>query len=231
MKKVKWLTSLYLLLFITGCATVTSNIYHSPSGRTPPLSSKILILPSDVAIYVKTAGGSNELRADWSKNVRENLGQSISNFMFENGVQLVPYASQQIQDEHVGVLRQATVMMDAIELMQRQTGIGAERHYALGEGSIQALADFEADYVLVTALRTEIASGGRQVVALLGAFSGATITTSSAQFRAAIFDLRDGQLTWANFDPHALSDVGNLTTATEEDWTQATEHILSEFPL
>jgi hypothetical protein len=218
-------------LLIASCATVTSNVYHSASGLTPPLSSKVLIFPPDAIIYLKNAGGNNEPRADWSEQVQNDLVQAVIGYMFENGIEAVPYGDTKLSDEHIDVLRQATVMMDGVELSQKGGGIGSERLYALSRDQIQKLSGFGADYLLIVALRSEVASGGRQAVAVLGALAGATVTTSSAQFRAAVFDLRDGQLTWANVDAAALADIGNVVKANDDKWEKAVNHILSEFPL
>lgn len=222
-------------LILTGCATITTNVYHSPTSLVPPISSSLLVLPPDVIIYLKNAGGNNEPRADWSEQVQSNLNEAITEYMFENGIRVVSYPSERIVDEHIDVLRQANVMMDALELSQQQgegtTGIGGDRLYALGKGSRDQLSGFGADYVLITSLRTEVASGGRQALAVLSALGGVAISTSSARFRAGIFDLRDGQVTWANFDLEALSDIGNVVKADREEWSRAVQHILSEFPL
>ena len=230
-QKIRNIIGLISLLVATGCATVTSNVYQSASAMSPPFSSKILILPSDVVISLKNAGGNNEPRADWSEQTQSNLQEAIIGYMFENGVEAIPYGSSRLEDGHVNVLRQAMVMMDGVELSQKGGGIGSERFYALSADSRVKLEGFGADYVLIVALRSEVASGGRQAVAILGALAGAAVSTSSAQFRAAIFDLRDGQLAWANFDAAALSDIGNVVNAGEEKWAVAVSHILSEFPL
>jgi hypothetical protein len=222
---------LLILIVLSGCTTIKSNVYQSSSALAPPLSSKVLILPPDVVVSLKNAGGNNEPRADWSEETQSNLQNAIIGYMFENGVEAVPYKAKVIRDEHIDVLRQAMVMMDGVEFSQRGGGIGSDRFYALSSDSKEKLEAFGADFVLIVALRSEVASGGRQAVAILGALAGATVTTSSAQFRAAIFDLRDGQLSWANFDAAALSDIGNVVNAGGEKWGVAVNHILSGFPL
>ena len=218
-------------IFLTSCATVTSNVYHSASSMTPPLSSKVLIFPPDAVVNLKNAGGSSEPRADWSEQVQSALTDAVVNYMFENGIEAIPYGSNTVSDQHIDVLRQATVMMDGVELSQRGGGIGSQRLYALSQDQLDKLDSYGADYLLIVALRSDVASGGRQAVAILGALAGAVVETSSAQFRAAVFDLRDGQLAWANVDAQALSDIGNVVTANETGWERAIDHILSEFPL
>ncbi len=221
------------ILVLSGCATVTSSVYHSPSGQPPPLSSRILIMPPEVVVYLKNAGGNNEPRADWSDLVRHNLTESLFEYMFENAVEVVPYPSEALLDEHVALLGQAAVMMDAIELSQYQggTSTGVGRVYSLSGDSMEAISDIGADYVLVSELTSEVASTGRIAVAVLAAVAGVSAETSSAQFRVGLFDLRDGQIIWANNDRQALADIGNVVDASPQNWTGAIEHILSEFPL
>ncbi|MXY90079.1 MAG: hypothetical protein F4Y89_05990 [Gammaproteobacteria bacterium] len=227
--KISILTS---ILILAGCATVTSNIYHSPSGQPPPLSSRILVMPPEVVVYLKNAGGNNEPRADWSDLVKYNLTDSIFEYMFENAVEVVPYPSESLLDEHVELIGQAAVMMDAIELSQYQGGAtGVGRVYALSGDNIETISDIGADYVLVTELTSEVASTGRIAVAVLTAVAGVYTETSSAQFRVGLFDLRDGQIIWANNDRQALADIGNVVEASPQAWAGAIEHILSEFPL
>ena len=223
---------LLLALSIAGCVTVASSIYHSPSGQPPPLTSKLLILPPEVVIYLKNAGGNNEPRADWSDIVQSNLSASLTEYMFEQAVEVVPYPHEEILDEHMNAIRQAAVMMDAVELSQvGGSSVGGTRVYALGAGTIETLSTFGANYVLVTELNSEVASGGRVAVAVLGALAGVSTTMSSAQFRVGLFDLRDGQIIWANNDRQALADIGNVVQTDSAGWSTAVEHILSEFPL
>ena len=197
------------------------------------MSSKILVMPPEVIVYLKNAGGNNEPRADWSDLVRNNLTESIYEYMFENAVEVVPYPSENLLDEHVEMLGQATVMMDAVELSQfrSRTSTGVGRVYSLSGESIEAIADIGADYVLVTELTSVIASTGRVAVAVLSAVAGVDTVTSSARFRVGLFDLRDGQIIWANNDRQALADIGNVVEASPQNWAGAIEHILSEFPL
>ena len=219
-------------LSLAGCTTVASNIYHSPTGQPPPLTSKVLILPPEVVIYLKNAGGNNEPRADWSDIVQTNLSASLTEYMFEQAVEVVPYPHEDISDDHMNAIRQAAVMMDAVELSQMGGGsVGGTRVYALGAGTIESLSPLGADYVLVTEMSSEVASSGRVAVAVLGALAGVSTSMSSAQFRVGLFDLRDGQIIWANNDRQALADIGNVVQADSEGWSKAVEHILSEFPL
>ena len=219
-----------LVVSICGCVA-PSSVYHSSSALSVPMNSSVLILPPDVLISLLNAGGNAEPRSDWSKEVQASLEVAIQGHLYQKGVRFIPYGKSELTDNHVGILRQANVLMDAIELSQVKQGITSERIYAFGKGSLEDLKPFDADYALVTVLRANKASGGRTAVAILGAFAGATIETNTAEFRVGLFDLRDGQLKWANFDPLALADIGNVISASEKAWEKAITHILVEIPL
>ena len=72
--------------------------------------------------------------------------------------------------------------------------------------------------------------GGRTAVAVFAAIGGVAVQTSDAQYRVAIFDVRDGQCIWANFDPMALPD-GNWIDADEEAWAEIIDKMYSGFSL
>ena len=218
------------VLLVYGCVA-PSTVYHSTGALSVPMNSSVLILPPDVVVSLLNAGGNTEPRADWSKEVQASLEEAIQGHLYTKGVRFVPYGHNELSDNHIGVLRQANVLMDAVQLSQVKQGIGSERIYAFGKGSLESLAPFDADYALVTVLRANKASGGRTAVAILGAIAGAAVTTNTAEFRAGLFDLRDGQLKWANFDPAALAEIGNVVSANERAWEKAIAHILVEIPL
>lgn len=216
-------------LVVTGCAA-PSTVYHSPLAAASPMNPKVLILPPDVVVSLRNAGGSTEPRADWSDQVRGELVGALEEFLYGRGVQFVPYGDDGILDNHLDIIRDANVNMDAVQLSQGGGSIDAERKYALGRANKDMLTDYNADYLLVSVVRANVASAGRQAVAILGAIGGVSFETSSAEFRVGLFDLRDGQLKWANFDPFALPDLGNLTKADAEDWQEAVAHLLVEIP-
>ncbi len=219
-----------VVLMLSGCVA-PSNVYHSSTALPASLKSSVLILPPDVVVSVLNAGGTTEPRADWSAEVRTGLIEALQGHLYAKGVRFIPYDGADVSDDHLDVMRQANVMMDAVELAQAKQGIGSQRIYALGKGSREALRQYDADYVLVSVVRANQASGGRTAVAILGAVAGVAVETNAAEFRVGLFDLRDGQLKWANFDAQALPDIGNLVDASDADWSEAVAHLLTEMPL
>ncbi len=224
----------YLLVFgflaaLVGCAA-PSKVYHSPDALAAPIEPAVLILPPDVLINVKTAGGTVEPRADWTETVVVKLDAALQQHLYEHGVRFVEYGPQ-LLDQDVDIIRQTNVLLDAIELSQLRKTISGGREYKLGEDETARLREFGTDYALLIVLRSNRASGGRQAVAILAAIGGVAVDTSSATFRSALIDLRNGYIKWANFDIAALADIGDPVKSDEQRWAKAVEHLLREAPL
>ena len=225
----KRLLAIGILALLVGCAA-PSKVYHSPDALAAPVQPAVLILPPDVLINVKTAGGTVEPRADWTETVSMKLGDALQQHLYENGVRFVEYGPQ-LLDQDVGVIRQTNVLLDAIELSQLRNTIGGGREYRLGEDETSRLREFGTDYALLVVLRANRASGGRQAVAILAAIGGVAVETSSATFRSALIDMRNGHIKWANFDIAALADIGDPVDSDATRWGKAVEHLLREAPL
>lgn len=218
------------LLFLTGCAA-TNRVYNSTTSLTPPLDSSVAILPADVEISLLNAGGNLEPRAEWSAAAAAGLYSALEEFFFEKGIMPISYGAETISDDDVDVIRQANINLDAIELSQARGSMPGLREYALTDDIVNNLEKYNADYALLVMLRASQASGGRQVVGILAAIGGVAIDMGSASYRVALFDLRDGQVAWANFDPVALGGLGNPAEATNEQWQKSFETLFEDFPL
>lgn len=219
------------LSMLAGCAGVTSNVYTNPSAQVAPIKPKLIFVPADVEISIRNAGGDLELSAELSEQVSQAYNAAAMNLMFERGVQFIPYGTRGLKDEHVDVVREANTIMDSIQLSQTASGgIGSSRNFSLSEAARAEFKEYGADYVTFSVLRAATASGGRTAVAVFAAIGGVAVQTSDAQYRVAIFDVRDGQCIWANFDPLALPD-GNWIDADEEDWQEIIDKMYSGFSL
>ena len=225
----KLVLTIFAILFGSGCAT--SNIYQSTTALSPPLDASVLILPADVEISLRNAGGNLEPRADWSMAASEGLYNALEEFFFDKGVMPISYSADTISDEDIDIIRQANINLDAIELAQVRGVMPGAREYALTSELVNNLIEYNADYAAFITLRASQASGGRIAVGILAAIGGISIEMDSASYRVALFDLRDGQVAWANFDPLALDALGNPADADNEKWQKSFEQLFREFPL
>ena len=225
----KFAAALLALLFLGGCAA-TSNVYQNSGSMVSPSTPAMVLLPPDFEISIKNAGGDLELDIELTAQAREGYEAAVMELMFEKGIRLIPYGSNSFSDSHLDLVRESNTVMDSIELSQSARGsIGSSRNFSLSESARESLAEFGAQYATFTIFRAVTPSGGRQAVAVIAALGGVAIQTSEAKFRVAVFDLRDGQCIWANFDPDALPD-GRWANADEEQWIKNTEHMYQGIP-
>ena len=217
-------------LLVTGCATAPTTIYKPTTAIPPPLEASVLVLPADVEMYQVSAGGNDELKADWSEAAREGLYEALEEFFFERGVRPIGYASDSLEDQDLAIIRQANINLDAIQLAQEGRAQPGMRQYALSPELTASLAEYDADYALFVMLRARKASAGRAVVRVLtrGPLSFEILVGS---YRVALFDLRDGQVAWANLDPEAWRGLGNPADADAAAWLKSFRVLFRDFPL
>jgi hypothetical protein len=223
-----WLVLTFSFL-LTGC--VSSNVYQSSSALSPPINPSVLLLPADVEVSLMNAGGNLEPRADWSSSARNGLHTALEEFFFEKGVMPISYEGETLADEDVDLIRQANITLDAIELAQVRGSMPGMRNYALTDDLVKNLDKYDADYAVFVMLRASQASGGRIAVGLLAAVGGVSLQMGNASYRVAIFDLRDGQVAWANFDLEALADLDKPAEAGTEKWLKSFEALFRDVPL
>ena len=227
-KKIRVSGLILAIILLAACATPIT-VYHSASALSPPMTSRVLVFPPDVIVSSVNAGGLREPNAEWSTDVIVKLNEAIMNHMFNEGIEYVPYGSNEVKDEHMDILRQAGVMMDGAQI----TGGSTKRFYALGKSSIDALKSYDADYVFFTELDATTSTSGKIALDILlaGFGVGSTDTFGTTVFRVGLFDMRDGQILYSNFDPNAINVIGNLSKADQEKMNEAITHIMAEFPL
>ena len=227
--KAKLVLIAAIVFVASGCAT--SRVYQSSTALAPPLESSVLILPADVEVSLQNAGGGHEPRADWTETARNGLTAALEDFFINRGIRPVRYEGQTITDEDLDVIRQANINLDAIELAQTRGGVEGSRKYALTPELVDNLDEYDADYAVFVMLRSAHASGGRVAVAILAAVGGVSVPMGSASYRVALFDLRDGQVAWANFNSYALGQLGNPAKADNARWQKSFNSLFDEFPL
>lgn len=230
MPNLKKLTSIFVTLLALGGCAATSNVYQNSGSMVPPDAPTMVLLPPDFEVSIKNAGGDLELDIELTAQARDGYQAAVMELMFEKGVRLIPYGSDSFSDAHLELVRESNTVMDSIELSQSaKSSLGSSRNLSLSESARETLAQFGAQYATFTIFRAVTPSGGRQAVAVIAALGGVAVQTSEAKFRVAVFDLRDGQCIWANFDPDALPD-GRWANADEEQWIKNTEHMYQGIP-
>ena len=217
---------------VSGCAV--SRVYKSETVLAPPLESAVLILPADVEVSLQNASGELEPRADWTEAATTGLYNALEEFFFTRGVKPIRYKGEKIADRDVDIIRQINVNLDAIELAQTK-GVGGNRTYALSSDLVDNLDGYDADYAIFFMIRDSSPSGGRYAIAILAGLAApgasAGITASRGAYRVALFDLRDGQVAWANFSTAAGAGIVNPHKLKPKQWQRMFKSVFSEFPL
>jgi len=223
------LTLALLPILLISC---TSNkVYNSTTALSPPLNASVIILPPDFEISSLNAGGNREPQADWTAAAKSGFIAALEEFFFDRGVRPIPYGLENLSDEDVDLIRQANINLDAIELAQARGSMPGTREYSISDNLIAPLEKYDADYAIFAMIRSSHATGGRVAVAIIAGIGGVPVATGSASYRVALFDLRDGQVAWANFDPVALGGLGNPAEASNEQWQRSFETLFQDFPL
>lgn len=216
-----------IVLAMAGC--VAPNVtYHSDTALPPPLHPVLTVLQPDAVVYLQTAGGMLEPRADWSENVASQLAAAVESYLFDAGVDFIDAPAGTPDDEYT--MRQSiNLVLDAVELATVKGAIGDARTYTMDATQRDRVREATgADYALAVVFRANRSSGGRLVLEF---FAGGAMESHRLRFRSALIDLRDGHVKWANFDANqAVSNVNPASTQ-EKRWRQMVDILLSELPL
>jgi hypothetical protein len=146
-------------------------------------------------------------------------------FMFDRGVEYVPYKSETLLDGHVSLVQQAEVIIDATESRRSSQN----RFYALSQDSINLLKGYDADYVLLSNYSLMKPSSEAAVLSILVGYAD---PYSYESYSMSLFDLRDGQLVWYNYQPMVSIGYTSGIKSHNVEWRKKTlNKIMSDFPL
>lgn len=225
--KYRLLITLAAVAFLSGC--VSQSAYQSISALAPPLNPKVVVFPVQAFIAESKALSSAEVSADESAAVAGIIGEEIMEYMFDKGIEYVPYGASDIKDEHIGLVRQAAVIADAAG----GEASSNNRFYALSKESLESVKEYGANYVLLSEYSRTSPSGGKVALGLL--ITG--MPDTFVGFNWSLFDLRDGQLVWAHGQPMVGTKAYSGVTPVIEESTskeKVTERVgamMVNFPL
>ncbi len=191
---IRFCILLPLLGAAAGCVSV-SPLYESKTAMNIPLASKVLMFPGEFLVMERKALSEAEPVVDKTEALKTQLTEALSEYMYENGNEFIDYGADTLRDEHVSIVRQAAVIVDATN--QSNQTIKTSRYYGLGKESLNALSSYGADYALLVEYSETLSSTGKKVMAALVGGNSNTVYS----YRVALFDLRDGQLVWSHDKP------------------------------
>ena len=211
------------VLFAGGCAS-SPVVFVSDTASPPPSDASVLILPADIEISELGAAPIYiRPRADWSQAATQGLYDALDVWFSERGVKPIRYAQDTIAVEDSDVIRLATINLDIIQWAQEESAFHGI--YSVPSEFMDRLDEYGADYALFVTMfaRRDPGSGVLLTYNLL----------TGSLFRAALFDLADGKVVWANIVPMAWLRLrmGNPAEADAERWLRSFETLLHGFPL
>ena len=229
-----------LALAAGGCAP--TRVYQPKEALEPPQGAAVLILPVDAQLYLRNDEGGYEPEVAESAAAAAELSGALEAFLARMGLKPIKHGDGKQAEAKAGasagadadamrdIARQANINLDAIETAQiNPAAATSRREYALTSKRLDDLKEYQADYALFVMLRyTRTAAGAPIGIPLMeGEFA---LPRGAAAYRAALFDLRGGQLTWANFTPHALAQLPPAQ-AIPAHWHWSFPPLFAKFPL
>ena len=229
--------ALFLIgVMVAGCVAKT----HFVSEGTRPKTSqgRVLLMPSDIELYILKAGGMLEPKADWTETARSQVAAALKEELRTKDMELVlyqkpidmpskDYAHNQLLKLH-GAVGGAILVHKYVPRFQLPTKKD-KFDWSLGQG-VHGLADeYDAQYGLFIHLRDSYASGGRVTFMILTAIvtMGRFVPHGGAQLGfASLVDLRSGEIIWFN---RLLRGTGDLRTL--EPAREAVKELLTGIPL
>ncbi|MDA8953423.1 hypothetical protein N9H90_06600 [Pseudomonadales bacterium] len=171
-------------------------IYQAPVSLATPAEPKVLVFPAKVVVIRNKAFSETSPSVEDELVLRKRLDFSLEEYFFENGVEVIPYKDKEVADEHLYLVNQAAIIVDAAEQVRLGNIAAGTRFYGLGKGSVLELDEYNADYLLLRELKEIVPPAG------LALFSD---RMPERDYRMSLFDLRDGQLIWS----YGSSSIGN----------------------
>lgn len=228
------LALLVIGVIVAGCAP--KSFFISESIRPLTSGARVLLMPSDIELYVLTAGGMLEPKADWTAAARLHVTDALREELQTKNVQLLHYqpptdmpsidhAHQQLLRLHEAVGR--TILQHKY-IPERALPTKKDRFdWTLGEGASVLRGEYDAQYGLFIHLRDSYTSAGRALIIFAAAVLFGVVPSGGQQVGfASLVDLQSGDIVWFN---RLFRQTGDLRTP--EPAQEAVKELLAEFPL
>lgn len=215
-----------------GCAT--SSFRTEKNLPADAGQRRIVVLPPDVRLDVLHVGGVPEPNAEWTKEARHFIVQSLGERFHTihatliNGAKITPDPTGDPREYQL--LKLHRVVGNAILLHQYPGPLQLPTKansfdWSLGPGTSYLRKKYGADYALFVYVRDSYSSDARKAVIFVGALLGVAIQGGLQVGFASLVDLRNGNVVWFN---RLIRDTGDLRTAPAAEETVA--QLLSNFP-
>jgi len=223
-----------LALIALACAgtAAAQSMNLAPGFQSLPKGAKVAIMPTDIELFVISAGGVVEPKADWTESASMHFKEALLKKREALGFTAVELTAKQADEaDEINALHGAisrAIAMHHFGPLRLPTKDG-KLDWSMGD-SVQSIKQATgADYALFSFVRDSYASGERKAamvaIAIL-TLGRAALALGTQSGYASLVDLNTGRVVWFNQLLRATGDLREPESAAE-----TLDALLREFPL
>jgi len=222
-------TALALIAFACAGTAAAQSKNLAPGFSSLPKGAKVALMPTDIELFVISAGGVVEPKADWTEAASKHFKDALTRKQQALGLSSVELTAKQAEEaDEVNALHGAIARAIAFHHfgnLQLPTKDG-KLDWSMGDSVQQIKEATGADYALFSFVRDSYASAERKAMMVGLALLGIGITLGSQQGYASLVDLNTGRVVWFNRLLRASGDLREPDSAGE-----TIDALLREFPV
>ncbi|MEY3201741.1 MAG: hypothetical protein RIR70_1291 [Pseudomonadota bacterium] len=211
-------------------AQATPPLNLAPGFVSLPKGATLALMPVDVELYVLSAGGVAEPKADWTEAAVKHVNVALQESAARFGATLSHVADEdadgwgEVSALHAALANAMAIHHLGLESLRLPTKQG-KLDWSLREAVAPIREKTQADYALFVWVRDSYASDERRAAMVAFALLGVGLIGGMQVGYASLVDLRTGQVMWFN---KLLSATGDLRTA--EPARASVKALLANFP-
>ena len=229
---VNTLSMCIVLLYISGCAQ--TKVMQKQDYQIAEDSVSVVLMPIDIQLSALTAGGVNEVRADWTATANRYISDALKREMVSHNDILLPYKMPEdaaIRDKHTQIVKlHGAVGSTMLLYASAPAAIPPTKRdvfdWSLGHEVSTLRESTGADYGLFVYMRDSYSTAGRKAMIVASAILGVNVQGGTQIGFSTLVDLRDGNVVWFN---RLFSTTGDLRT--ESSANTAVRQLLKDIPL
>lgn len=230
---IRVLLVIFAIMLMTQ-ACVQTKVLTKDTSHTIQQNATVLLMPIDIELSELTAGGLNEVRADWTLAAQDHVAANIADNLANRRADMKAYKKpddQEIAHKHGQLVKLhsavgGTIFMYSMAPVTQPPTKQDSFEWSLGDSAIELGELYNADYALFVYLRDSYATAGRKAAIVAAAVFGVGIPGGMQIGFATLVDLKDGNIVWFN---RLFNQTGDLRSI--EPAAIAVNNLLNEFPL
>jgi hypothetical protein len=203
----------------------------APGFETLTKSAKVVVMPADIELFLVSAGGIPEPKADWSAAASKYFKSALQEKKKSLGVVTVELSEKdadelaEINSLHAAIANSIALHHFGPSMLHLPTKAG-RLDWSMGDPVRVIKEKTGADYALFSWIRDSYASSERIAATVVLALVGIGLAPGGMQIGyASLVDLNTGQVVWFNRLQRGRGDLREAEKATE-----TLEALLDQFP-